>query len=155
MIQRIQSVYLFFVLAISLSMFFLPFCQYQNPQQQYILHLSGITNITNPTQSFIIPGFSLQIINIIIGLLSVIAIFAFNSRSRQIKLVKTTMLLLVLFAALLFFYSNILVQKMQQPIDKTYLLSIYLPLVSFIFSYLALISIKKDEELVRSADRIR
>lgn len=77
--------------------------------------------------------------------LSVTTIFLFKKRSLQIKLCGLLILLctieLVLFS---FFY-----------LERVEFVIMIIPIVQAIFIFLALRAIKKDEELVRSVDRLR
>ena len=69
------------------------------------------------------------------------------------------MLLLTLELAALFFYSDaaksFLSQTPKDQVSISYKIGIVIPVISIVFTYLTIRFIKKDDELVRSADRLR
>ncbi|MFZ1526878.1 MAG: DUF4293 domain-containing protein, partial [Saprospiraceae bacterium] len=88
-------------------------------------------------------------------LVSIIAIFLFNNRVLQMRLsyvVTVVSILLPLLAMLLIYNEGTITNKANQINDE---IGIYLPLIGLIFSILAARYIKKDEDTVRSMDRLR
>jgi hypothetical protein len=71
----------------------------------------------------------------------------------QIKLTKTTLLLNILLIVAIFFYADNIEKKLNSP--SHYNISSYITLLTLILTFLASKAIKKDEELVKSADRLR
>ena len=74
-----------------------------------------------------------------------IAIFLFKKRQKQIRLIYINLVVTAVFYILLFVLFPL----------STFQLPAILPLVSVPFSLLAMRAIKKDDELIRSLDRIR
>jgi lipopolysaccharide export LptBFGC system permease protein LptF len=64
-----------------------------------------------------------------------------------------SLLLTCILIGLLFFLSDTMSGGKSQRVH--YLIGIYLPLVQLLLIFLATVFIKKDEKLVRSADRLR
>ncbi|MFL5752166.1 MAG: DUF4293 domain-containing protein, partial [Bacteroidia bacterium] len=92
-------------------------------------------------------------LNILIPVISLITIFQFKNRPRQARMARVLMLL---SAFLLTAMLTMEFFKGEKAIwEKTYLWPSFLPIISTISAFLAARFIKKDEELVRSADRIR
>lgn len=91
------------------------------------------------------------ILDILVILLSVITIFQFKNRVLQYKLANLTLLCNV-FVTGLFFLLNFFKGN---PGDVHFTFGAFLPLIGGLFAFLAGHFIKKDEQLVRSADRIR
>jgi uncharacterized membrane protein len=122
MIQRIQTVYLFFVFCLMGVLVFIPFSS----------------------------SWTVTLDAAIIALLSVVAIFLYKHRKRQILIGNLILLLLVLAYPLHFIFDGI-------PADllRTVRYTFAFPLVAAILVCLAIRGIKKDERLVRSADRLR
>lgn len=152
MIQRIQTVFLFFAFAFQLSMIFLPLAFFILPDKNvfdFVLLDSNSESILNlqPVSLFAL------ILLIIISFILLIIIFLFKNRSLQMKLCLVNIILLVLFQLLLFY----IVWNAGQIKDvvTNYKISIAFPLVSAILAYLAYRFIRKDEKLIRSIDRIR
>lgn len=97
----------------------------------------------------------LLILSIAGGLISIIAIFLFNNRVLQLRLsyVVTVLSILLSLVALLLIYNEGTGSTNADKIEDQY--GIYLPLISLIFSILAARFINKDENTVRSMDRLR
>ncbi|MFM7218182.1 MAG: DUF4293 domain-containing protein [Bacteroidota bacterium] len=149
MLQRIQSLYLLFVLALSVSLLFLPAYQY------------GISSGTTTDQEsldtmksyLVTDNVLLSLLNGAVALLALVAIFLFKNRRLQIRLTGLSMLLVSILVGLLFFLADNLGTTFEQRVNYRY--GAYLPIIQLVFLFLAQRNIRKDEELVRSADRLR
>lgn len=90
------------------------------------------------------------------GLLAFFTIFIYKNRNAQMRLIRFSVLLNIVFLALIFFYY---VPELETMIETTadYVseIGIYLSIVPLIFLILALRFIRKDEKLIRAADRLR
>lgn len=100
-------------------------------------------------------------VSIVCMVLSLGAICLFKRRTLQVRMVAFGFLLNVVYAFLVFFwavdhYADLLSAGMggEQP-QVTWLLGAFTPLASLVFLFLAQRAIKKDEALVRAADRLR
>lgn len=95
------------------------------------------------------------------GAVALGSIFLFKRRTLQMRLVMVGFILNLVYVFLVFFwavdcYSDLLSDGMGgvKP-EVTWLVGAYAPLVSLVFFFLAQRAIKKDEALVRAADRLR
>lgn len=148
MIQRKQSLFLLAVAIIAIAQFFLPF------------QVVNTTNVTFPVD--LLTGFKTPsitsniyfalIFNIIILILSITIIFLYKNRVLQYKLANLLVVFNMFLVGLFFILSY---SKESGPEAISYQIGSFLPLVSAILAYLAAYFIKKDEQLVRNADRIR
>jgi len=143
MLQRVQSLFLLGVVIISLLLFYIP--------------LYETIQMTNGTESAGIPvGISksaiLQLLNASTGVLTFLAIFLYRRRNIQVRMSNLAILITCVFVALLFFMADTMSSENQR---IHYLVGSYLPLIQVLFAFLASWFIKKDEALVRSADRLR
>ncbi len=88
------------------------------------------------------------------GILSLITIFLYKNRIKQMNLVKLTVFInILLVVGIFFWYSGIIEEKTgTQP---SYDVSAYFPLITLVFLILAFRSIRKDERMVRAAERLR
>ncbi|MDP2386105.1 MAG: DUF4293 domain-containing protein [Bacteroidota bacterium] len=147
MIQRIQTVFLLSVAIIAALLFVFPAEVYASSTETifYTLLPFGVKEGTSP----IIYGLFATNIGLII--LAFVSIFQYKNRKKQLKTSRLLMLLSAMQVSLMFVFS--LYNK--EGYTKDYTWAAYLPLAMIVFSLLAGIFIKKDEELVRSADRIR
>ena len=137
MIQRIQTIFLLLVVFCAFILWVFPFVHYAETAPLYLRNPVDIAPIPNYLSAF----------------LGLIAIFLYGNRKIQIKLCHVIMLLNLIQFLLLFFFSN---QLYDHDFEKAKLIwPAYLPLLAAAAAFLASRYIKKDEELVRSADRIR
>lgn len=132
MIQRIQSLYLLLWLPVAgLIIFLFPVWQIEAPV--FIQELPG--------------PFALVIAS---GFLAIVSIFLFKKRTVQLLINRINLILmLVLFPALLFWGADWNIEGI------TFGNAAYLPLPAAILLLLANRAIKKDENLIRSMDRLR
>jgi len=87
-------------------------------------------------------------------LFSLLAIYTYKNRKRQITLCVVNIILFVVFYVGMAAYSYAMQAKLGISFEAIQYGSI-LPTIALIFNVLALIKIKADEKLVRSLDRIR
>jgi len=145
MIQRIQSVYL--LLTSLLSILFL--------KGSYLTFFdkSGSTINIMVTGLFKSDGISDPEKISDLWILLVVGVFLFKMRNIQLKFVKLQIvLILVLFAASAI-YTFMVLSKFDTSLDSWYKLLV--PASQLILSVLAFKGIKKDDELVKSYDRLR
>lgn len=95
------------------------------------------------------------------GVMALVCIFLYRNRVRQMRLVAVAFLLNVVFVFLLFFwavdaYGNEFTRAMGGgDMTVTWYVGAYAPIASIVFLVLAHRGIKRDEEKVRAADRLR
>jgi len=142
MIQRVQSLYLLLTVIISALLFYIPLFQYPLSPSDAAPTVYSIS-----TNSFLL------ILNIAIGLLSFITIFFYKNRKLQLRSCRLCLMLIFVMVALFFYTSDTLAGGIGQRV--TYKAGAYLPLIQIVFVFLAHVGIKKDDKLVRSADRLR
>jgi hypothetical protein len=155
MIQRIQSVYLLLTTLISLLFLkggFLVFSE--KPGSVIKVSFTEITRVTTVQGPEIIDKvLPLTILIIIIPVLAIVTIFLFKNRKIQLRLA----LLLIFFTGVLtlaFIHSVINITGAH---EATLVpgFRMFLPLIMLLFSILAYRGIKKDDNLVKSYDRLR
>ncbi|MFM2136803.1 MAG: hypothetical protein RL021_2203 [Bacteroidota bacterium] len=144
MIQRIQTLFLLVVALLSALLFYIPV--YTIPVVSPVEPVAGNDYLVSSNTL-------LSIINGSVGILSLVCIFLFRNRNLQMRLANVNLLLICILIGLLFFLADTLGTTRQAPISYGY--GSYLPLIQLIFTFLASRAIRKDEELVRSADRLR
>jgi hypothetical protein len=135
MIQRIQSVYLIIVILINILALF--------------LLASYLDSIINLLLEF---DFEYHVFFGIISLLSVLGLLMFKNRSSQMRV--GVMNLLLNFVALGFLVYWLLTLPGEMNISEKGI-GLVLPVISIVFIVLAQKAIKRDDELVKSADRFR
>ena len=152
MIQRIQSVWL---LLASITIFLLlaiPVASSVEGGKEFWIQATGMFQQENgvTTQE---ANFTPLIISIIaVGLMCIAVIFNFKKRSLQKRLCFVLIAMVVLLSFWIFTY----VQKIPGGLAHvTYNAGIALPILAIVFCALAVRGITKDEQLLRSADRLR
>jgi hypothetical protein len=153
MIQRIQSLFLFIVFDFQALLLLLPVSEFA---------VEG-----KPIISFFVNGFQpegvilqnlffttlILILTYILMAIPLIAIFLYKNRIMQMRLCIVNFILLIGFQALLLWFCWNTGNELKAVTG--YKISLIFPLISAILSYLAFLSIRRDEKLIRSIDRIR
>lgn len=135
MIQRIQSLYLLIVVIIgSIAMFSPMWKLNENPL------IIGFENI------YILALFAIEIV------LALVAIFMFKNRKLQFVLGRLNILINLILLGIFGYYSLTFSGEMKISEKEIWFL---IPFVSIVFITMANKAIQKDEELVKSVDRLR
>lgn len=155
MIQRIQSIYLFASSILVLLWYFMPLAEIITAEQSYKFTIYGIKNPED--NSWIYHTLIISIIAAITSIATLGTIFLYKNRKQQIK---AAQFLLLLFTALITSaFLLIDTAKSTLPSDSEIMInhkiSMTFPLIALVLIFMAIKAIKKDEELVRSADRLR
>lgn len=153
MIQRVQSLYLLASAMIAIALFWIPFSEFTVPASDgsqakvslTLLELRG----TDQSSSTL---YQLLVLNLLILSGSLYTIFLYKNRLSQIRITTLTSLLSVLLMILAFYTSDRLCPEGVRP---HYLSGIYLLAAQVLCLLLARRAIRKDEKLIRSANRIR
>ena len=153
MIQRIQSVYLFVTAVLTVCLFVLPYVAIGNAFLMF--------NVTVFRLSPEVPGMQattmlpLTAITLCAAVLCLIAIFMYGNRTRQMKVVKLNIVLqavlLIGMVAYLFGIKN----TMGASVTFSPKFAFAFPVISIVLLFLAYRGIKADDDLVKSADRLR
>jgi hypothetical protein len=156
MIQRIQTLFLLAIAIFSALLIFIPFETVTIKSTEPGLVLGTYSLCLSPTcikegvSGFIHVPMAL---NAIILILALVTIFLYKNRKRQMKLSQLLLVLSALLIGSLFVMP--LVKGEANMMDIDYKIASFIPAINSICAFLAMRFIKKDEELVRSADRIR
>jgi LPXTG-motif cell wall-anchored protein len=155
MIQRIQSVYL--LLTSLLSVLFLKgniLVFKKEISTEIVMNIKGAYQLTaTGSLDKIQNQIPALIILATILLLSLAAIFFYRKRKLQMKLTLGVIALIIAFIATLLFYTVSIINKYQAVVVVGY--KMFIPLLMIMFGILACKGIRKDEELVKSYDRLR
>lgn len=155
MLQRIQSIYLFLVFVFALLFFVLPIAQFSSDTADLSFRLMQFRSFFDQVE--LSANWQLLVLIIVwatILILTVIITFQFRNRMLQVKLGKLNILLHVFLIMLTFFFLDSLRNQIDV-VAFNYGAGVIFPVVSLLFILMAIKAIKKDEELVRSADRFR
>ncbi|HCQ28728.1 MAG TPA: hypothetical protein DIU39_00475 [Flavobacteriales bacterium] len=152
MIQRIQTV--FFALVVIFQLIFafgtLAYFMQSNDSDAYSLY-KVVNGKGEVLRSQILGG----IVNGLSILLSAIIIFMYKNRPLQVKLGQLNLLLLAAVITIVFLDLDKYAKTFGENVEPSYTLLMVLPILSLIANYLGIRFVKKDEALVRAADRLR
>ncbi len=158
MIQRIQSLFLVIAAAAALLMLFFPVADFFSGTElgNYKLVATGLKCMDpNPkfhTSSWF--GFPLLALVSVSIILPVLILGLYKNRGLQIRLLAFNILITIVLIIVVLMYYMSSVQKLTG-IQPSYQFGAFCPLISLIFLVLANRFIRKDENLVKSADRLR
>jgi hypothetical protein len=152
MIQRIQTIFLTLIVILSVLMLYAPVGSVFYESQAYTFY-----PIPHETTSILeIPFYiHVPVLILFVGIFALIEIFAYKKRPLQLKIGNFNNVLMLLTVVTCFFYMDSLSAVFGQDAKTEYGWGIYIPFVQLVLNIFASRFIKKDEELVKSLDRIR
>ena len=151
MLQRIQTLYLIIASFIVAALLKIPLMSLKTDTEILILHYRGLFDFA--TKEYITTNLVGIILFVFIVFIPLIAIFLFKNRKLQMKLCNYGIIFNVLFLIDMAYY--VFEAQSQVKLSLHSELGLLLPVISIILLFLAKINIKKDEDLIRSVDRIR
>jgi hypothetical protein len=155
MIQRKQSIYLLLVSALMSLMIFFPVESFLlSDGMNTLLYSTGIKVPEVNPDHFIFHTYSVTVLIFIIMILSFINIFLYGNRIRQMRICVYTILLLfglIVMMGFIYYYTH----NQLDVIRHKFRLPAIIPVVSIIVLFQAFRGIRKDEELIKSYDRLR
>lgn len=150
MIQRIQTLYLLVVVALGITLLFMPVVQLVSPEEASELQVYELSALGGaPLQGL----WGLTLTTALVPLLALVDIFLYRKRVLQARLNIFTVMLCLGYYGVLAVY--IWLAKMSMGMEWHLIPWAAIPLVCFILTLMATRAILKDEALVRAADRIR
>jgi len=155
MIQRIQTLYLLLVVILSGVVLFSAFAGLVNTTDalNYIVNYKGVFLVQANGNQFLQNVWGVTALGAIIPLVALATIFLYKKRSLQIKLSFFNIVLMSAYYGVLFFY----LWQFGSVYHADWFLEVVtaFPLVNVILSALAIRSIRKDEALIKSLNRLR
>ncbi|MCF8217487.1 MAG: DUF4293 domain-containing protein [Bacteroidales bacterium] len=155
MIQRIQTVYMFLGVLVTAAIFLVPIASFGTADgemfQYKLMNFDSVFDLGLKQQQLITP----VITNWLTGLLLLVNIFLYKNRKLQKRIL---MIIVVINLATLgssFYVADQIERLSTIASQATYQIGIYLPLVNMVLLVLANNAIRKDDKLVKSADRLR
>jgi hypothetical protein len=154
MIQRLQTIWLISVALLSGFNCFGHICDFIDVSgNQFFISFSGIYKSTADTELLVEKTLPISILLILIIVLSVVCVMLFKKRKLQLNVSLAVIILAVCLACSIAWYS-VIVLKTYNTEFLTGLKTIF-PLLIIFFALLSFRGIKKDEDLVKSYDRLR
>ena len=155
MIQRIQSIYFLLAGVALLALFAFPLVHGVNIDGVIKnIKIDGVYEMVNGQPVRTVSFLMLTIATILLALVPIIAIFMFKNRKLQLALGYGGILAIIGYS----FWMSQTVQKFMGGVTlrtDNYGIGMLLSSISIVFLLLATKSIKNDEKLIKSADRLR
>lgn len=152
MIQRIQTIYLVLAGLFPAFTFFFPLHHFTGTDfdvTMYGCHFSGIGMMDLAPSD----PYALALIGVLAIILPIVAIFLFKNRKRQILWVNLSLYTDLLWYIVAILYANNATNSLH--CNPSFAAGFFAPTLAIIALFLAKRGIKRDEALVRAADRIR
>jgi len=155
MIQRIQTLYLLIIVILSGFVIFSPIAELINSADNliYLVDINGISLVKSTGNIFESNIWGLTAISMVVPVFSLITIFSYKNRIKQIRYCVINILFMVSYYAFLLFYIWSACNRLHT--DWHLKLTTVFPIVNLILNFLTIGAIGKDENLVKSADRLR
>lgn len=151
MIQRIQSLYLLLTTILLATMFFLPLGRFHMPDKTYVYSVYSIGEV-GIVWLQIVPKI---LVTLLVGgaLWALLTIFFYKRRDLQQRFcIGNTLVLLAFYVVFIFSLFWVMGHSDARYVPGTGAL---FPFLALIFNVMALRAIRKDDELVKSLNRIR
>jgi hypothetical protein len=165
MIQRIQTVFLALIVIAMISLLFLPLwskVDVATGEEVVLTAWNLFFQTVNEQGEAVQAGAQTGTSTLAIAILAIVAagialyeIFQYKSRLNQMKFGLINTLVLVALFGTSFYYANYVGNAMAAGNDGNYEAGFYMPVLALLLNALANRFIKKDEDLVRSVDRLR
>lgn len=159
MIQRIQTVYLALIILAAGLTFVFDFVLFQADGVAYPFNVMGLIIQVegNPVNLIGIPFYLLFGLSMVLALAT---IFTYKKRDIQKKLGAANFILILLLTGALYYFALTIYKLI--PVTNTEIvptiswqIGLFMPIVMLVFCFLANRGIRKDDELVKSFDRLR
>ncbi len=154
--QRKQTLYLSLAILMNCLIFFLDLAHFSLEETQHKYNMYGISN--GETEEKLFGTIILACICSISILLSAFVLSQFKKRQLQMKWTRFNLLFQLVFIAIVFFGLDQGLKTMgldSTSLEINYQLGTFLSVPPLILLFFANKAIKKDDDLVRAADRIR
>lgn len=155
MIQRIQSVFLLLLALAMLSVVFLPIWTKTDPLTNQTLLLTSTKLAFTQGQGPSVNTWVIAALAAASAAVALFEIFQFRNRIRQHQIGIFNVLLILSTIGAGFYYSSIGERMLNVKLEGTFLAGFYLPTLALLLNVLANRFIRRDEQLVRSMDRLR
>ena len=149
MIQRIQTVYLLLVVGVLIASMCLPLGHFTDPKE--VVYTLNSLEVSSGDVSQSAGG--LFAILLLSAIVAVATIFLYKNRVLQIRMTIFNMILMVAFYLAFIIFYFIFKKALEASFCFNWVIG--LPLAAMLLNYLATRAIRRDEVLVKAADRLR
>ncbi|MFD2553963.1 DUF4293 domain-containing protein [Sphingobacterium tabacisoli] len=157
MIQRIQSIWLLLAAVVILGLFVFPYLNYTDlvglgKKLLVTGSYAAVNNESVKQESYLLQS----IATAVLGFIPIVTIFLYKNRKRQLTLIFVEIVLICLFGIWLFVSATDTLSLISQSFGAQNIgVGFFLLPIAIIFLAMAIGGIRKDEKLIKSADRLR
>lgn len=157
MLQRIQTIWLLLATVVILGLFVFPYVSYIDlVGLGKKLLVTGEYSAVNNESVKVSSAIFLTVATAVVALLPLVTIFQYSNRKLQLKMTYFSIFLVILLAGALYVTGSQTLSLISQKIGATNIgVGFFLLPVAIIFLAMAIGGIRKDEKLIKSADRLR
>ncbi|SFS70330.1 DUF4293 domain-containing protein [Sphingobacterium wenxiniae] len=157
MIQRIQTVWLLVTTVVLLGLFVFPYVSFIDlVGLGKKISVSGVYSSVNNEEVRESASWLQAIATAVIALFPLFIVFQFRNRKRQVTLIFVEIILIVLLGVWMWITANSTLGAINQSVKADNIgVGFFLLPVAIIFLGMAIGGIRKDEKLIKSADRLR
>ncbi|HMN06748.1 MAG TPA: DUF4293 domain-containing protein [Flavobacteriales bacterium] len=159
MLQRKQSLFLLLAALCGGLTFLFPVDTFTRglEKQSYVFRTYGVFTADGAAMTDATLKVPFAVLIGVLSALVVALIFLYRNRPRQLRMTRMAALLLIAVQAFLFITDNSIHAYLKQggPVERSYGPAFFLPLLMIVLVLMAANGIKKDEELIKSMDRLR
>lgn len=152
MIQRIQSIWLLLAAITIFLLLAIPAISSVSGNKEFWIQATGLYQQENGVTTKLETFTPLLISVIAVGVMAIAVIFNFKRRSLQKQMCIALIAMIASVSFWMFSYAQKIVGGLS---NASYNAGIALPVLAIVFCGLAIRGIRKDEQLLRSADRLR
>lgn len=157
MIQRIQSLFLAIISIIMTLFLFLPIWKKIDPASGMEVAVNALGMLHTKGETVILEkgAYHIFILAFLSVIVSIISLFNFRNRPRQmlLGLINSLLISAAIISSVLLINSS---EEVLLPNERgSFQVGLFLPIIALLCNMLANRFIRRDEQLVRSADRIR
>lgn len=153
MLQRIQTIYLLASAILLFSCLGVTIAVFSDIKSEFFLTAFIIVDSHSAVYSNSPSILSIGVTMWLTALISIITIFLFKKRLLQLRFIRYTQILKISILAYIAYVIHTITSTSEYSFTPS--LGLLLIVIAFVTDWLAYRAIKKDEELVRSVDRIR
>jgi uncharacterized membrane protein YraQ (UPF0718 family) len=157
MIQRVQTLFLFLIsIGMGVSLF-TPSWEEKGPQgEEAVLTAFNLEYQKAEVVVSTTPTFYIAILAVIVAAVALYSIFQYRNRLLQIKLgALNSLLMAALLGCMMYFATQVGEDLVDQAAQGKYETGLYAVILSLVCNMVSNRFIRRDEQLVRSADRMR
>lgn len=157
MIQRIQTIWLLLASVVVFALFLFPYLQFAGVDGMgQALKVSGVFANVEGQVTRIADSWLLAVATALVGMFPLYIIFQFKNRKKQVRLIWLEMFAVVLLGVWFYFNGDSIMGADDRVIGLANIgVGFFLLPIVLILLFMAASAIKKDDKLVRSADRLR